>query len=131
MLIKQLMALNEGQVKNQMSDIVEQAIIEVDVSGLSYTAAIAKIAAYVIKHDNSELFGGNAREAADFVKGMYSAQEHSTIKEEEDSEFPKKIAKAGDFIVELDEDEQVRVLGGSGEVKLQMPLMIWKQLTRQ
>lgn len=131
MFIKQLLALKEGQVKNQMSDIVEDAISEVDVSGLDYKAAVAKIAAYVIQHDRNELFAGRLKDAIEFVSGMYSQRDHSTIREAEESEFPKKIAKAGDFIVQLDEDEQVSVLDDAGAIKLQMPLVIWKQLTRQ
>ncbi len=54
----------------------------------------------------------------------------SAIKEEEDSEFPKVIAKADEFRVELDGDEQVHLLDGEDTVRVSMPYVIWKQLTR-
>lgn len=132
MLIKQLMSLREGAIKNQMYDLVEKAMKEVDVSGMAYKDALAKLAKYIISQDNSEFFGGRVQDAIEFISGVYSQKEHLTInEEEEESEFPKKIAKAGDFVVELDEQEQVRILDTSGSTKLQMPLVIWKQLTRQ
>lgn len=45
------------------------------------------------------------------------------------SDFPKIIAKAAEFKVELNEGEQVRLLKNDSPIAT-MPLVIWKQLTR-
>lgn len=49
----------------------------------------------------------------------------------EDNEFPKVIAKADQYKVELDEDEQIHLLDGEGTVLVSMPEVIWNQLKRQ
>jgi len=47
-----------------------------------------------------------------------------------DSDFPKVVGKAGDFIIELNENEQIAIKNTSGKVLLTMPNEIWKQLKR-
>ena len=49
---------------------------------------------------------------------------------EDAAEEPKVIAKADEFRVELDADEQVSLIDGEGTVRVSMPLVIWKQLCR-
>ena len=52
----------------------------------------------------------------------------STETEEEPAN--RVIAKADEFKVEVDADEQVHLLDGENSVRVSMPLMIWKQLAR-
>jgi hypothetical protein len=44
---------------------------------------------------------------------------------------PQVIAKAGDFKVQLGKNEQVQIIDGKGSIRLSMPMVIWKELTRQ
>lgn len=43
---------------------------------------------------------------------------------------PKVIAKADEYRVELDDDEQVHLLNGHSRILVSMPLVVWKQLCR-
>jgi hypothetical protein len=53
-------------------------------------------------------------------------------KPEEEEEKPKTkvIAKADEYTVEQDEDEQIHIIDGEGIIRLSMPLIIWNQLKR-
>jgi hypothetical protein len=44
---------------------------------------------------------------------------------------PRVIAKAGDFKVQLGKNEQIQIIDGKGSIRLTMPMVIWKELTRQ
>lgn len=75
----------------------------------------------VLKHP--ELLKGVAKAAfSKFLSGRVS--------ESSDGNWPKLIAHADEFRVEMDEDEQVHILDGEGAVRVSMPLVIWKQLCR-
>jgi len=43
----------------------------------------------------------------------------------------RTIAKGGDFRVDLGQNEQVSIIDGKGNIRLSMPFVIWKELTRQ
>jgi len=43
----------------------------------------------------------------------------------------RTIAKGGDFRVDLGQNEQVSIIDGKGNIRLSMPMVIWKELTRQ
>jgi len=43
----------------------------------------------------------------------------------------RTIAKGGDFRVDLGQNEQVSIVDGKGNIRLSMPFVIWKELTRQ
>ena len=51
--------------------------------------------------------------------------------EEDKPAEPKVIAKADQYKVELDDDEQVHLMDGEETILVSMPLVIWKQLMRQ
>lgn len=76
-----------------------------------------------IVNANPQLLKG---QAAKLFKGVVAEADEV----EELGEKPKLLAHAGDFRVELDVNEQVRIVDLSGNVKVTMPLVIWKQLCR-
>lgn len=43
----------------------------------------------------------------------------------------KVISKAGTFRVELGANEQVSIIDGKGNIRLSMPMVVWKELARQ
>jgi hypothetical protein len=43
----------------------------------------------------------------------------------------RTIAKGGDFRVDLGQNEQISIIDGKGAIRLSMPFVIWKELTRQ
>ena len=127
-LLKQLFALSEASVKDAAMDIILGAIDSVDVTGLSYDKAVRKISQYVIDNNSHDMFGGDSISTVeDMVRAMFDPED---LNEETDDNWPKLISAADEFRVEVDEDEQVSILDGEHTVRLTMPLVIWKQLTR-
>ena len=59
------------------------------------------------------------------------AEEDAPAGEQGDPNFPKLIAHADEYRVEMDEDEQVSLLDGEGTIRVTMPLVVWKNLCRQ
>lgn len=69
-----------------------------------------------------------------FMKELLSSNKIMEIEDETNKaeSTEKVIAKADEFKVILNtETEQVNILDGEKTVRLTMPLIVWKQLTRQ
>lgn len=69
-----------------------------------------------------------------FMKELLSSNKIMEIEDEANKaeSTEKVIAKADEFKVILNtETEQVNILDGEKTVRLTMPLIVWKQLTRQ
>lgn len=135
MLMQELLQLNEGRVKEALFDLIEQGIKHAPIGKASYELAVAKIVSYIRANDWQHLTAGMPDEEVEgYVKDNFSKAEHAEHlglnEAEEESEWPKVIAKADEYRVEVDEDEQVSLLDGKDTVKVTMPLVIWKQLIR-
>ena len=156
MLLQQLLqikTLKEGQMKNAIMDTVEDHVRNADIpAGTSYARAVQLIVKAI---QNTDTIASEcpAAELTDYVKDYMSPEEFKELHEDtfdqgeeggeqhqeyhpddEQHEEPQKetkiIGKADEFKVELDGDEQVHITDGEGTVRLSMPFMIWKQLTR-
>lgn len=79
-----------------------------------------------------ELRGLHLEDVADHEEAIQIMSKflHANLSEAADGNWPKLIAHADEFRVEMDEDEQVHILDGEGAVRVSMPLIIWKQLCR-
>jgi hypothetical protein len=127
-LIQELSSLFEGALKDSIIDAVDAAMDKLNMYDFeSYEAAIKGIMAEVNKHIDAD-----QDSLESMVRGMYTEEDHEEALKEDsgDSEWPKVIAKADEFRVELDEDEQVHLKDGEGNIRVSMPLVIWKQLSR-
>ena len=134
MLMKELLQINEGAMKRAIEDVIEYAVNHAPIGKCSYEAAITKMVEFAKKRDHNEVLAGSSNEEiADYIRSYYPQEEHDPVLEaaEEESEWPKTIAKADEFKVQIDEDEQVSLLDGEESVRVTMPLVIWKRLCRQ
>lgn len=154
MLIQQLLqikSLKEGAVKTNIMDTIEDICRNPDLpsKGMSYEAAIKHIVkkiqsthtmaaelppheleGYVKDYMTEDDFEELHEDAFDQGgMGEPGEDEHHHDQDATPSET-KVIGKAAEFKVELDGDEQVHILDGEGTIRLSMPFMIWKQLTR-
>ncbi len=88
--------------------------------------------------DNQEQ-GGMPQGSGSFQPGPAGAEKVTPPPDNSASATPPKtapnpnrvIAKGGDFRVELGQNEQVSIIDGKGNIRLSMPMVIWKELTRQ
>lgn len=129
-LIQELWQVTEGRMKEVLIDLIDRAIDKVDTYDMEYEAACKEIAKKV--HE-MERFGAEVDNdfLMSLIKDIYSEADHKdVVKEDEESVEQKVIAKADEFTLMLDEDEQVHLLDGEKTVRVSMPLVIWKQLTR-
>lgn len=123
MLMKQLIKMTEG-VKDALHDAVAAAIAKTDTNGLSYAAAVRAI---VQTLQSSGPLKATPSEWNDYVRDQFTPDDLVTEAEEEGE--PQRIASAGDYYVEMGEDERVRLYHNK-KILTTMPLVIWKQLTR-
>lgn len=130
-LIQELSQVTEGRMKEVLIDLIDRAIDKVDTYDMEYEAACKEIAKKV--HE-MEKFGAEVDNdfLMSLIKDMYSEADHKDVvkEDEEDDDEDKVIAKADEFTLMLDADEQVHLLDGEKTVRVSMPLIIWKQLTR-
>lgn len=130
--MQELFQLNEGAMKRAIEDVIEYAVNHAPIGKRSYEDAVKIMVDFAKKRDHQNVLSGSSdAEIAGYIKDFYPKTEHVMEAEEEDGEWPKTIAKADEYKIELDEDEQVSLLDGEGTVKVTMPLVIWKQLCRQ
>lgn len=132
-MLKELLLLKEGQMKRAIEDLIEYAVNHAPIGTASYDMALKIIARFAKQNDDDSVVVGIPNdELVELIKPFFSKADHvDHIKEDvSDSEFPKVIAKADEFRVELDEDDQVHLLDGADKVTVSMPFVIWKQLTR-
>lgn len=126
-LLQELSSLSEGGLKDALLDAIYKAMDKLDLYDFeSHEAAVKGIMAEVNKHidvDQDTL--------GDMVRDMYTEEDHEEALKEgaDDSEWPKLIAQAGDFSVELDEDDKITMYERNTAIA-NMPLVIWKQLSR-
>ena len=128
-LIQDLLKINSSMAQEGVSDMVKG--VKRKIAGKEHPDVVAaKHAGRAMGHYNQGDIEKGDKESARYMKvrDMHLKAKGVT----EDEETPRKvIAKADEFTVELDEDEQVYILDGENSVRLQMPLVIWKQLQRQ
>ena len=129
-LLKQLMSIREGAVKDAVMDTIETATRKVVTTGLSYEEAVTEIAKYVKEHGSRDLFHDDSLEAIkDLVRTVFEPNDLTEASDEDTSN--RLLAKADEFRVEIDDNEQVHLLDGEGTIRVSMPYVIWKQLSRQ
>ena len=76
--------------------------------------------------------GGMPQGSATAQQGPEGSEKETPPPNSEPSkEEPKVIAKAGDYKVQLGDNEQVSIVDSKGSIRLTMPLVNWKELTRQ
>lgn len=129
-LIKELSLVTEGRMKEALIDLIDRAMDKVDAVNMSYEQACKKIADKVreMEHFQADI---DDEFLMSLIKDMYSEADHKEImKEEEKDEDSEVIAKADEFKVILDSNEQVHLINGKQTVLVSMPLVIWKQLSR-
>ena len=129
-LIQELTRIDEGAVKDAIIDLIDRAMDMVDVYDMTYEKAISAIADKVMEIDAKKI-AQDKDALVHMIESMYSKEDHAdVVKEDEGADnWPKQIAAAGEFTVELDEDEKVTLMKRNQAV-VSMPLVIWKQLTR-
>ena len=130
-LIQQLHSILESSIKDKIEELIIKAIDLVNVKDMPYEQACIAIANKVKELDEHNIISVN-KSLIDMIKNMYEKEEHEkTFNEDEDpdSVFPKRIASAGDFTVEINENEKITLFENDKEI-VSMPLVIWKQLTR-
>ena len=132
-LLQELKTMHEGQVKDAIMDIIDKAITRVDTSGMSYDQAVRKIAQKAHELDVQEILSGMpASELIAMVKAQFEPEDMEAVREEAENGNTTIIAKADEFTVQLDgDDEMVHLLDGEKNIRVSMPLVIWKQLCRQ
>lgn len=126
--LRELNLIHEASVKSDLENKIQGVIdrLPLAVLGYSYDDAVEEIARKVkqksgpIDHDI----------LVDMIKTMFEPDD-LTEAEQTDSNWPKLIAHADEFRVEMDENEQISLLDGEGTVRVTMPFIIWKQLCRQ
>lgn len=130
--MQELLQLNEGAFKRAIEEVIENAINHAPIGKASYETAVRIMVDFAKKNDYRNVLAGcSDEEIEDNIKAFFPKEDHIEINEEEDSgDWPKIIAKADEFRVEVDADEQVHLLDGEDTVRVSMPLVIWKQLAR-
>jgi len=120
----------EASSKDSIMDVIDTAIDFVDVYSMTYTDAINAIADKAIEMDSKDILG-DRNHLIELIKSVYNEEDHSEVVKEDEAEgnWPKKLGAAGEFSVEVDEDEQVTLLKRNNKI-VSMPLVIWKQLIR-
>lgn len=123
--LQELKSLHEGAVKGALADAIAATIERLPVALLKqpYEEVVRQIAQKVQEKNP----GVDIDLLMDMVKTQF---EPDDLTESSDGNWPKLIAHADEFRVEMDEDEQVHILDGEGAVRVSMPLVIWKQLCR-
>jgi hypothetical protein len=129
-LIQELTRIDEGAVKDAIMDLIDRAMDMVDVYDMTYEKAISAIADKVMEIDAKKI-AQDKDMLVHMIESIYSKEDHAdVVKEDEEPIEPKVIAKADEFQVVLDSDEQVHLIDGEENVRVSMPLVIWKQLVR-
>lgn len=135
MLLKELLHLQEGRVKEVLMSIIDDAIKNTKIGDGSYEDAVKKIVKFARQNDNQDVTAGcSDAELETYVKDGFTKDEHAGLNEDAEQEElakPKIIAKAGEFRIELDDEEQVHLIDGEETIRVSMPLVIWKELKRQ
>lgn len=132
-LLQELSTLKEGRVKEALMDVIANAVNHAPIGKASYPLALRIIAKFARENDPENILSGcSDKELKEYIADEFSEADHSSINEgEEKPEFPKVIAKADEFRVELDEKDDVAILDGEEKIRLTMPLVVWKSLIRQ
>jgi hypothetical protein len=125
--------VKEGAMKDALMDLIEYAVNHAPIGKASYPLALHIIAKFARENDPENILSGCSDEdLKEYITDAFSEAYHSSINEgEEKPEFPKVIAKADEFRVELDEKDDVAILDGEEKIRLTMPLVVWKSLIRQ
>ena len=157
-LLRELNSLREAAMKDAIMAAIDQAIEKTkeDRKHCNFEGAIEKIVAMVRKMDNHDSSKMSDEALYDLVCSQYDEDMHehniqmeaaftddepldsgdvttpapSTTPPEPTPTETKVIAHAAEFKVELDPDEQVHLVDGQGSVRVSMPLVIWRQLSR-
>jgi hypothetical protein len=129
-LIQELSQVTEGRMKEAIIDLIDKAMDLVDVHGMTHDEALKEIADKVHEMDHFDIAADHDA-LMSMINDMYGEEDHAdALKEDEaDDNWPKLIGKAGDFSLEVDENEKVTLLKNHQEI-VSMPLVIWKQLAR-
>lgn len=136
MLLKELLHLQEGRVKEALMSIIDDAIKNTKLTNNgSYEDAVKEIVKYARFNDYNDVTAGcSDAELETYVKDGFTKDEHAGLNEDAEQDEPTKpkiIAKADEFRVELDDEEQVHLIDGEETIRVSMPLVIWKELKRQ
>lgn len=135
-LLQELSTLSEGRVKEEIMRLVDEALLQFNFHNKTHEEAVKGLIKRIKERDRKGLVAGMSdKEIEEYIdalepEGWRDDNEIVEAEDPEDTNFPKLIAHADEFRVELDEDEQVNLLDGEGTVRVTMPLVIWKQLTR-
>lgn len=138
-LLQDLLALNEGAVKNKIIDLIYRAMDLTDTDSLDGDKAAARIIDKLREIDTHDLTGGmEDEELISMVKpflGEAVNEEGEEVPDQGEVE-PKILSTAAGsngvkYMVVLDPaSEQVQVVDNTHKVYLQVPLVIWQQLAR-
>lgn len=125
--------VKEGAMKEALMDLIEYAVKHAPIGKASYPLALRIIAKFARENDSENILAHcSDEELKEYITSEFTEDDHASINEsgETDSNWPKLIAHADEFRVELDEDEQCHLLDGEGSIRVSMPFIIWKQLCR-
>lgn len=135
-LIQELSGLSsnllEGRAKDAIMDLIDRAISATTVSGMSYKDAVEAIAKTVHQMDDHEL-AGDHNMLVDMIKAHFDEEDlREDMQDGAEQTGPREIAKADEFkIMYHDAEESIDLVDGEGTIRVSMPMVVWKQLTRQ
>ena len=139
-LIQELLQLNEGRMKDAIMDLIDRAIDAMPANEKkNLKDDPAELIPTIRKMDNNELVAGiGDQELVDMIDAMIgeSILEDEGAVDQEDMK-PKILAKSASvkgvtYMVVMDPaSEEVQIVDSSHKVYLQVPFIIWQQLSRQ
>lgn len=133
-LLKELHSLSSDSTRAKVVSMFLNNMKKADLSHLKSDEAMEKVLNHVRAQDKDGVLKRLSDEALEqlirvHLEPTLEAEETPDVDSSEEDE-PRLLVKAGDFKVMVFPNELVKIMDNADNVRLEMPLVIWKQLSR-